>query len=209
MGSSPTAPTGELAAKHDEMREKQATLAQMAENAGGIGGPAMTPAARPVTGARNVLQTVLLDSWTTTSSREHLASDHESEGYRFANCRAHVKPPIEVCTKPRQSIHCTCTKIGIGRGLELLSETGCLRGGASQWRNRLREMKDSAAGCSLERKTANYSDEKRSARALPYSCSAFVRRLDSFPTDERALCEPAGQVGFSQLSPGVEERFGA
>ena len=59
-------------------------------------------------------------------------------------------PPIEVCVKPHPTIHCPSTKIGIGRGLELLPGDGCLKGGASQWRNRLREIEGSVTGCFFE-----------------------------------------------------------
>ena len=59
-------------------------------------------------------------------------------------------PADRVCAKPRPTIHCPSRKIGIGRGLELLPKDGRLRGGASQWRNRLREIEGSAAGCFFE-----------------------------------------------------------
>jgi hypothetical protein len=45
------------------------------------------------------------------------------------------------------TIHFPSTKIGIGRGLELLPEDGCLREKRARWRNRLLEMEGSAAGC--------------------------------------------------------------
>jgi hypothetical protein len=58
--------------------------------------------------------------------------------------------PFHHCTKPHPTIHWASTKKGIGRGLELLSEDGRLRGGASQWRNRLRETEGSVAGYFFE-----------------------------------------------------------
>src|SRR5919112_3267369 len=68
-----------------------------------------------------------------------------------------VGKAMEDCTKPHPTIHWASTKKGIGRGLELLSEDGRLRGGASQWRNRLRETEGSVAGCFL--KKTKHSDK--------------------------------------------------
>ena len=61
------------------------------------------------------------------NNRKHVASDHESEDRRFESCGAHVSPPIEICAEPSPTLHCSSKKIGVGRGLELLSEDGCLR----------------------------------------------------------------------------------
>ena len=96
-----------------------------------------------------------------------------------------------------------------GRGREARSQLdGRLRGGASQWRNRLRETEGSVAGCFL--KKTKHSDKKRSARALARSsCHADFRRAAFCPTEVRVQWGSASQVCFSQLSLGIEERFNA
>jgi hypothetical protein len=52
---------------------------------------------------------------------------------------------------PRSTIHCPNTKIGIGRGLDLLLEVGCLRGSEPVAQPATR-MEGSVAGCFVEAK---------------------------------------------------------
>ena len=96
-------------------------------------------------------------------------------------------PPTEVCAKPRQPIHCTCTKIGIGRGLELLSETGCLRGERASGATGYARWKVQRPVAFLNRKKSKHSDKERIARALAHSCRTVVRRMTCFSIDERVL----------------------
>src|SRR5215212_9569518 len=96
------------------------------------------------------------------------------------------------------------------RGLELLFEDGCLRNGVSQWRNRLREIEGSAAGCFFENGEDKTFRKERIARALARSyCHADVPGVAFFPAEVRVPWGSASQVYFSQISLGVEERFHA
>jgi len=113
---------------------------------------------------------------------------------------APVTPPIEVCAKPHPTIHCPGMKIGIGRGLELLFEDGCLRNGVSQWRNRLREIEGSAASCFFENGEDKTFRKERIARALVRSyCHADVSGVAFFPAEVRVPWGSAGQVYCSQI----------
>ena len=119
-------------------------------------------------------------------------------------------PSDRGCAMLHSTIHFPSTKIGIGRGLELLPEDGCLRGERASGATGYTRWKGERSVAFLNKKKTKHSDKKRIARALARSsCRAEVRRVAFFPTEVGVPWGSASQVCFSHISLGVEERFNA
>jgi hypothetical protein len=72
-----------------------------------------------------------------------------------------VNPFDRGYAKPHPTLHCPSTKIGIGRGVELLLEDGCLRGERASGATSYARWKAERPVAFLIKKKSKHSDKKR------------------------------------------------